>query len=51
MKSINPCLSGRQACKSVIHTSYDIATAHGVELKVETLEGVESDFVIKIPTQ
>ena len=29
--------------------SYDIVKAHGGELKVETKEGEESDFIIQLP--
>ena len=42
MKSIN-------ACPSVIQTTYDIVKAHGRELKVETKEGEESEFMIQLP--
>jgi signal transduction histidine kinase len=33
-------------CKSVIQTIYDIVKEHGGELKVETKEGEESEFII-----
>ena len=59
VKSINPCLAGRQACKSVIQTSYDIVNkGHGGELKVESKEacpddpfggGEGSELIIKLP--
>ncbi len=49
VKSINPCLAGRQACQSVIQTVYDIVKAHGGELKVETKEGEGSEFIILLP--
>jgi hypothetical protein len=39
VKSFHSCLAGRQACKSVIQTNYDIVKADGGELKVETIEG------------
>ena len=42
VQSINPI-------KSVIQTSYDIAKAHGGELKVETKEGEGSEFIILLP--
>ena len=34
--------------KSVIQTSYDIVKAHGGELKVETIEGEGSTFIIQL---
>ena len=39
VKSINPC-------KSVIQTIYDIAKAHGGEVKVESKEREGSEFII-----
>jgi len=39
VKSIHPC-------KSVIQTNCDIVKAHGGELKVETNEDKESEFII-----
>ena len=42
MKSINPW-------PSVIQIIYDIVKAHGGELKVETKEGEESEFIIQLP--
>jgi signal transduction histidine kinase len=36
-------------CKSVIQTIYDIVKAHGGELKVQTIEGEGSEFIIVIP--
>ena len=42
VKSINPF-------KSVILTSYDIVKAHGGEIKVETMEGEGSEFIIQLP--
>ena len=49
VKSVNPC-------QSVIQTIYDIAKAHGGELKVDTKEGegllageAGSKFVILLP--
>jgi K+-sensing histidine kinase KdpD len=42
VKSINPC-------KSVIQTGYDIVKAHGGELKVETIEGMGTEFIIQLP--
>ena len=42
VKSLNPCIS-------VIQTGYDIVKAHGGELKVETKDGVGSDFIIQLP--
>ena len=45
----NPCLAGRQACKSVIQTSYDIVKAHGGELTVESREGEGTQFNISLP--
>jgi hypothetical protein len=42
VKSINPCIS-------VIQTGYDIVKAHGRELKVETKDGVGTDFIIQLP--
>ncbi len=44
VKSVNPF-------KSVIQTSYDIAKAHGGELKVETTEGEGSEFIIHLPVK
>jgi hypothetical protein len=56
VKSLNPCLAlprrqagGRQACKSVIQTSYDIVKAHGGEIKVESENGKGTNFNIKLP--
>jgi signal transduction histidine kinase len=42
VKSIN-------LCKSVIQTGYDIVKAHGGELKVETIEGMGTEFIIQLP--
>jgi signal transduction histidine kinase len=42
VKSINPCIS-------VIQLSYDIVKAHGGELKVETKEGMGTEFIIQLP--
>ena len=42
VKSINPC-------KSVIQTGYDIVKAHGGELKVQTKEGMGTEFIIQLP--
>jgi hypothetical protein len=43
VKSINPC-------KSVIQTGYDIVTkGHGGELRVETKEGIGTEFIIQLP--
>ena len=42
MKSINPW-------PSVIQTIYDIVKAHGEELKVETIDGEVSEFIIQLP--
>lgn len=42
VKSINPM-------KSVIQTTYDIAKAHGGEIKVETKEGEGAEFIIELP--
>ena len=42
VKSLNPC-------KSVIQTGYDIVKAHGGELKVETIEGMGTEFIIQLP--
>jgi signal transduction histidine kinase len=42
VKSINPV-------KSVIQTIYDIIKAHGGEIRVETKQGVGSEFVILLP--
>jgi signal transduction histidine kinase len=42
VKSINPCIS-------VIQTGYDIVKAHGGELKVETIEGIGTEFIIQLP--
>jgi hypothetical protein len=36
-------------CKSVIQTINDIIKAHGGEIKVETKEGIGSEFVIQLP--
>jgi len=49
MKFINPCLSGRQACKSMIHTIYDIVTAHGGEINVKTKDNEGTEFTIQLP--
>ena len=43
VKSINPV-------KSVIQTNYDVVKTHCGELKVETMQGEESTFIIQIPT-
>ena len=42
VKSLNPCIS-------VIQTGYDIVKAHGGELKVETKEGMGTEFIIQLP--
>jgi signal transduction histidine kinase len=42
VKSINPC-------KSVIQTGSDIVKAHVGELKVETKEGMGTEFIIQLP--
>jgi signal transduction histidine kinase len=42
VKSINPCIS-------VIQTGYDIVKAHGGELKVQTKDGVGTEFIIQLP--
>ena len=42
VKSINPCIS-------VIQTGYDIVKAHGGELKVQTKEGMGTEFIIQLP--
>ncbi len=42
VKSINPF-------KSVIQTSYDVRTAHGRGLKVDTKEGKGSVFITQRP--
>ena len=49
VKSENPCLPARQACKFVIQTSYDIVKTHGGELKVESMEGKSTEFIIHLP--
>ena len=56
VKSVNPCLAGRQAWQSVIQTSYDIVKAHGGEITVESKSGeglpagqTGSEFIISIP--
>ena len=41
MKSINPF-------KSVVQTRYDIIKAYGGEIKVETKEGEETEFIIQL---
>ncbi len=41
VKSINQC-------KSVIQTSYDIIKAHGGEIRVETMEGEGTEFMIEL---
>ena len=33
-------------CRSVIQTSYDIAKAHGGEIKIDSDEGKGSEFII-----
>jgi len=33
----------------VIQTGYDILKAHGGELKVETKEGMGTEFIIQLP--
>ena len=33
----------------MVQTSYDIAKAHGGELKVETKEGEGSEFIVDLP--
>ena len=35
--------------KSMIQTSYDIVKAHGGEIKVETIEGEGTEFIIQLP--
>jgi signal transduction histidine kinase len=34
----------------MVQTSYDIVKAHGGEIKVQTIEGEGSEFIIHIPT-
>ncbi len=36
-------------CQPVKQTIYDIAKAHGGELKVEMVEGEGSEFIIELP--
>ena len=43
VKSNNPC-------KSVIQIIYDIIKAHGGEIKVNTKEGMGSEFIIQLQT-
>jgi len=42
VKSINQC-------QSAVQTIYDIVKAHGGELKVETIGGEGSEFIILLP--
>jgi signal transduction histidine kinase len=42
VQSIHPC-------KSVIQTNNDIVKAHSGELKVETKEGIGTEFIIQLP--
>ena len=35
----------------MIQTIYDIIKAHGGEIKVETKEGEETEFIIQLPVQ
>ena len=55
VKSLNPCLAlprrqagGRQACKSVIQTNYDIVKAHGGEIKLLNIEADGTEFTITL---
>ena len=41
-------VQSKNPCKSVIQTTYDIVKAHGGELKVETLEGEGTTFIIQL---
>jgi two-component system NtrC family sensor kinase len=34
----------------MVQTIYDIVKTHGGELKVETKEGEESEFIIQLPS-
>jgi sensor histidine kinase regulating citrate/malate metabolism len=56
VKSVHPCLAGRQVCKSpdwigtsVIQTGYIIVKAHGGTISVESKENMGTEFIIKIP--
>ena len=56
VKSNNPCLAGKQACKSpdwigtgVIQTSYDIVKAHKGEISVESKPKDGTVFSINLP--
>ena len=65
VKSNNPCLAGRQVCKSpdwigtiVIQKSYDIVKAHRGELKAESLNkdkenngNVSTAFILLLPNE
>lgn len=42
-------VKSKKQCKSVIQTSYDIVKAHGGEIKVESMEGDGSEFIILLP--
>jgi hypothetical protein len=46
VKYCHPCLAGRQACKSVIQTSYDVIETNGGELKMDTMEGEGGSITI-----
>jgi hypothetical protein len=49
ISEIHKSLPCRQACKSVIQTSYDIVKAHGGEIKVKTNDGQGAIFSIQLP--
>ena len=49
MNNINKSVKSIHPCKSVIQTSYDIINSHGGEIKVETIEGEGSEFIIQLP--
>ena len=39
----------KNLCESVVQTSYDIVKAHGGEIKVKSVEGKGSEFIIQTP--
>ena len=49
MNNINKSVKSIHPWQSVIQTIYDIVKVHGGELKVETKEGENSEFIIQLP--
>jgi len=46
---INGICEINKSRKSVIQTINDVIKAHGGEIKVETREGVGSEFIVQLP--